>query len=146
MNRKCIRFFCMILVCWYKFVSLCLQGWIFAHFKQLVPRKRYEDYNRRTRMWVDGNLPRGFLMLDTSEEGWIQWSILMSPGGRTSTDETWRLFRTYVSTLDGSWSAKPGWCVTCRSRFWGSTTMFRPFPDLLRQLSLLSQCMWLRPS
>jgi hypothetical protein len=23
---------------------MCLQGWVFAHFKTLVPRKREEDY------------------------------------------------------------------------------------------------------
>jgi len=41
-----------------------------------------------TRMWVDGNLKGGLLMLNTSEACWIRWSIVMSPGGRTSTDET----------------------------------------------------------
>jgi len=36
--------------------------------------------------------------------------------------------------------------VTCRSGFWGSTAMFRSFPDLLRRFFLLPQQMWLLPS
>jgi len=44
--------------------------------------------NERTRMWVDGDLKGGLNMLITSEACWIRWSIVMSPGGRTSTDET----------------------------------------------------------
>ena len=44
--------------------------------------------NGLTRMWVDGNLKEGLLMLNTSEACWIRWSIVMSPGGCTSTDET----------------------------------------------------------
>jgi len=44
--------------------------------------------NGITRSWVDGNLKGGLLMLNTSEACWIRWSIVMSPGGRTSTDET----------------------------------------------------------
>jgi len=70
----------------------------------------------------------------------------MSPGCRTSTDETWRLFRTCAGTLDGSWPTNKRWCVTCRSGFWGSTDMFRGFPDLLLRLCLLLQQMWLLPS
>jgi len=27
-------------------LSLCLQGWVFAHFKSLLPRKVEEDYER----------------------------------------------------------------------------------------------------
>jgi len=44
--------------------------------------------NGITRMWVDGNLNGGLLMLSTLEACWIRWSIVMSPGHRTSTDET----------------------------------------------------------
>jgi len=102
--------------------------------------------NGRTRMWVDGNLKGGLLMLITSEAWWIRWSIVMSSGGRTSTDETWRLFRTCAGTPDGSWLANKRWCVTCRNGFWGSTAMFRLFPDLLRRLCLLPQQRWLLPS
>jgi len=91
----------------------------------------------RTRMWVDGNLPGVILMLDTLEVWWIQWSIVMSSGGCTSTNETSRLFKTYAGTPDGSWSANRRWCVTCRSEFWGTTTMFIPFPYLLRRCGLL---------
>jgi len=90
--------------------------------------------------------PGGLLILDTSEDWWIRWSIVMSSGGRTSTDETWHLFRTYVGTSNRSWPAKPGWCVTWRSGFWASTAMFEPFPDLLHWLGLLSQQRWLRAS
>jgi len=98
------------------------------------------------RMWVDGNLPGGLLMLHTLEAWWIRWSIVMSSGDRTSTDETWRLFRAYVGTPDGSWPTNKRWCVTCWCWFRGSTTMFRPFPDLLRRLGLLTQHRWLLPS
>jgi len=45
-----------------------------------------------------------------------------------------------------SWPTKTEWCVICQSRFWGSTAMFRPFPDLLRRLSVFSQQRWLLPS
>jgi len=43
--------------------------------------------NGITCSWVDGNLKGGLLMLRTSEACWIRWSIVMSPGGCTSTDE-----------------------------------------------------------
>jgi len=43
--------------------------------------------NDLTRMWVDGHLKGGLLMLSTSEACWIPWSIVMSPRGRTRTDE-----------------------------------------------------------
>jgi len=102
--------------------------------------------NGRTRVWVDGNLNGGLLMLDTLEAWWIRCSIVLSSWGRMSTDETWRLFRTCASTSDGSWPANKRWCVTCRSGLWGSTTMFRPFLDLLRRLGLLTQQRWLLPS
>ena len=102
--------------------------------------------NGRTRMWVDGNLRGGLNMLITSEACWIRWSIVMYTGGRTSADETWRLFRTCAGTPDGSWPTNKRWCVTCPSWFWRSTYMFRPFPDLLLQLCLLPQQMWLLPS
>ena len=95
--------------------------------------------NRLARMWVDGNLKGGLLMLNTSKACWIPWSIVMSPRGRTNADETWRLFRTCAGTPDESWSANKRWCVTCRSEFWGSTDMFRGFPDLLLRLCLLPQ-------
>jgi len=95
-------------------------------------------------MWVDGHLKGGLLILNTSEACWIAWSIVMSPGGRTSADETW--FMTCAGTLDGSWPTNRGWCVTCRSGFWDSTNMFRPFPDLLLRSCLLPQQMWLLPS
>ena len=42
--------------------------------------------NDITRLWVDGNLKGGLLMLSTSEACWIRWSIVMSPRGRTSTE------------------------------------------------------------
>jgi len=102
--------------------------------------------NGITRSWVDGNLKGGLLMLSTSEAFWIRWSIVVSPGGCTSTDETWRLFRTCVGTLDGSWPANKEWCVTFRSKLWGSTDMFRGFPNLLLRLCLLPKQMWLLPS
>ena len=102
--------------------------------------------NGRTRMWVDGKLRGGLNMLITSEACWIRWSIVMSPGGRTSTDETWRLFRTCAGTPDGSWLRNKRWCVTCPSGLWGSTNMFRKFPGLLLRLCLLPQQMWLLPS
>jgi len=73
--------------------------------------------NGLTRMWVDGHLKGGLLVLSTSEGCWIPWSIVMSPGGRTSTDETSLLFMTCAGSLDGSWPANRGWCVTCRSGF-----------------------------
>jgi len=44
--------------------------------------------NDITRMWVDGNLKGGLLMLNTSEACWIRWNIVMYTGGRTSADET----------------------------------------------------------
>ena len=136
----------MTLVCWYRFVSLCLQGWFIAHFRHVVSRSRYQDYEREN-PYVGRWRPQGGLnMLITSEACWIRWSIVMSPGGCTSTDETWRLFRTCAGTLDGSWPANRGWCVNCRSGFWGSTYMFRLFPDLLLRSCLLPQQMWLLPS
>jgi len=42
--------------------------------------------NDITRLWVDGNLKGGLMMLSTSEACWIRWSIVMSPRGRTSTE------------------------------------------------------------
>jgi len=102
--------------------------------------------NGLTCIWVDGNLKGGLLMLNTSEACWIRWSIVMSPRGRTSTNETWRLFRTCAGTPDGSWPANKRWCVTCPSGFWGSTDMFRPFPNLLLRFCLLPHQMWLLPS
>jgi len=44
--------------------------------------------NSRTRMWVDGNLKAGSLMLNTSDGCWIRWSIVMYYRGRKSADET----------------------------------------------------------
>jgi len=29
-----------------KFVSLCLQGWVITHFRHVVSRMKYEDYER----------------------------------------------------------------------------------------------------
>jgi len=40
----------------------------------------------RTFLWVDGNLPGDFFMLDTSDSGLIRWSMLMSYGGHTRDD------------------------------------------------------------
>jgi len=102
--------------------------------------------NGRTRMWVDGDLKGRLNKLITSEACWIRWSIVMSPGGRTSTGETWRLFKTCAGTPDGSWLGNKRWCVTCPSGLWGSTDIFRKFPDHLLRLCLLPQQMWLLPS
>jgi len=85
-------------------------------------------------------------MLITLEACWIRLSIVMSPGGRTSTDETWRLFRTCAGTPDGSWLGNKRWCVTFPSGLWNNTNMFRKFPDLLLRLCLLPQQTWLLPS
>jgi len=79
-----------------------------------------------TRLWVNGNLSGAFLILDTTEAQLIWWSMLMSSGGHTRLDETWRLFETYAGTPDGSWLTKTRCVVTCRSEFWGCTTMSRP--------------------
>jgi hypothetical protein len=79
------------------------------------------------RFWINGNLPRVLLILDTTEMSLIRWSILMSSGGRTRDDEMWRPFRTYVGTPDGSWLAKTGGSVSCQSEFLGSTGMSRLF-------------------
>jgi len=65
---------------------------------------------------------------------------------RTSLGETWRLFGTYSGTPDGSWPTGTGCAVTCRSGFWGSTVMSRPFSYLLQRLGILRQRMWLWPS
>jgi len=102
--------------------------------------------NGITRLWVDGNLKGGSLMLNTSETCWIWWSIVMYTGGHTSADETWRLFRMCAGTPDKSWPKNKRWCVTFPSGFWGSTNMFRLFPNLLLRLCLLPQLMWLLPS
>jgi len=123
-----------------------LQGWVISHIRHVVPRKKYDDYERHNPFVGRWKPKKGLLMLSTSKAWWIWWSIVMSPGGRTSTDETWPLFRTCAGTLDGSWPTNKGWCVTCRSGFWGSTDMFRGFPDLLLWLCLLPQHMWLLPS
>jgi len=58
------------------------------------------------RLWINGNLPRAFLILDTTKMPLIHWTILMSSEGRTRDDDTSRPFRTYVGTTDGSWPAK----------------------------------------
>jgi len=98
------------------------------------------------RLSVNGNLPRAFLILDTTELSLIRWTILLSPGGRTRDDNTSRPFRTYAGTLDGSWPAATRWSVTCQSGFLGSTGMSRHGPGLLQTLRLLRQMTWSRPS
>jgi len=98
------------------------------------------------RLWVNGNLPGAFLILDTTELPLIHWTILMSPGGRTRDDDTSRPFRTYAGTPDGSWPATTWWSITCQSGFLGSTGMSRHGPGLLQTLRLLRQMTWPRPS
>ena len=133
-------------MCWYRYVSLCLQGWVIAHFRHVVPRSRYQDYEWENPHVGKWRPQRGFKhvdhfggLLDSMEHCHITWS-------RTSTDETWSLFRTCAGTPDGSWLGNKRWCVTCPSRFWGSTNMFKPFPDLLLWFCLLPQQMWLLSS
>jgi len=98
------------------------------------------------RLWVNGNLPEAFLILDTTELPLIRWTILMSPGGRTRDEDTSRPFRTYAGTPDGSWPAETGWSVICQSKFLGRTGMSRHGPGLLQTLRLLWQMTWPRPS
>jgi len=97
-------------------------------------------------LWVNGNLPGAFLILDTTELPLIRWTILMSPGGRTRDDDTSRPFRTYAGTPDGSWPAATWWSVTCQSGFLGSTSMSRHGPGLLQTSRLFRQMMWPKPS
>jgi len=97
-------------------------------------------------LWVNGNLPGVFLILDTTELPLICWTILMSPGGRTRDDNTSRPFRTYAGAPDGSWPAATRWSVTCQSEFLGSTSMSNHDPGLLHTLMLLRQMMWPRSS
>jgi len=98
------------------------------------------------RLWVNGDLPGAFLIMDTTELPLIPWTVLMSPGGRTRDNDTSRPFRTYAGTPDGSWSAATWWSVTCQSGFLDSTGMSRLFPGLLQTLSFLRQMMWPKPS
>ena len=98
------------------------------------------------RLWVNGNLPEAFLILDTIEVPLIRCTTLMSSGGRTRGDDTSRPFRTYAGTPDGSWLAETGWSATCQSGFLGSTSMSRHDPNLLLTLSLLRHMTWPRPS
>jgi len=98
------------------------------------------------RLWVNGNLPGAFLILDTTELPLIRWTILMSPGGRTRDGNTSRSFRTYAGTPNGSWPTATGWSVTCHSGSLGSTSMSRHGPGLLQTLRLLQQMTWPRPS
>jgi len=98
------------------------------------------------RLWVNGNLPGAFLILDTTELPLICWTILMSSEGRTRHDDTSRPFRTYAGTPDGSWPVETGCSVTFQSGFSGSTGMSRHGPGLLQTLRLLRQMTWLRPS
>jgi len=98
------------------------------------------------RLWVNGNLPEAFLIMDTTELPLICWTILMSLGGRTRDDDTSRPFRTYAGTPDGSWPAATIWSVTFQSGFLGSTDMSRHDPGLLQTLRLLRHMTWPWPS
>jgi len=98
------------------------------------------------RLWVNGNLPGAFLILDTTELPLIRWTILMSPGGCTRDDDASRPFRTYAGTPDGSWPTSTWWSATFQSGFLGSTGMPRHGPGLPQTLRLLRQMTWPRPS
>jgi len=98
------------------------------------------------RLWVNGNLPGAFLILDTTKMSSIRWTILMSSRGRTRDDDTLCPFRTYVGTPDRSWPAKTEGSVTCQSGFLGSTGMSRLGLGLLQTLGILRQMTWPRSS
>jgi len=70
----------MILVCWYKFVSLCLQGWVLAHFRHVVPRRPFEDYDREDPYVGRWKPPWGFAdvvhfrgLMDSMEHCHVIW-------------------------------------------------------------------------
>ena len=46
---------------------MCLQRWILAHFRHIVPRHKYEDYEWENPYVGRWKPLRGLLMLDTSE-------------------------------------------------------------------------------
>jgi len=131
-------------LCWYKFVSLCLHGWVLR-----TSGTSFRGFVMMTttlllpRLWLNGNLPGALLILDTIEIPLIRWTILMSSESRTRDDDTSRPFRTYAGTPDGSWQTKIGGSVTCQSGFLGSTGMSRLFSGLLQTLGILRQMTWL---
>jgi len=128
-------------------LTLCLQGWVFAHFRNLLPKIHNDDYDPAIAPLVSQWKPtRALLILDTTEMSLIRWTILMSPGGRKRDDDRSRPFKTYVGNPDGSWPTKTWGSITCHSGFLGSTSMSRLFPGLLQTLGFLRQRTWLWPS
>jgi len=102
----------------YKFVLLCLQGWVIAHISHVVPRKKYLDYERANPYVGRWTPKRGFAdvehfrgLLDSMEDCHVSWRPY------EHRRDVAPFFRTCAGTPDGSWPANRGWCVTCRSGF-----------------------------
>jgi hypothetical protein len=85
-------------------LSLCFQDGFWLTSGSSFRGSLMKITSMMTCLWVDGNLLEALLILDTSEPGWIRWTMLMSSEGRTRVDETLRLFRMYVGTPDGLWT------------------------------------------
>jgi len=136
----------MILVCWYKFVSLCLHGWVIVHFIHVVPRKKYENYERQNsyvgrwipkRRFADAELFRG--LLDSIEHCHVTWM-------------SYEHQRDVTPFQDVCWYS--GWIMAGKQkmvrhlpeRVLRQYEMFRLFLDLLLRFCLLPQHMWLLPS
>jgi len=72
----------MILVCWHKFVSRCLHGWVLAHFRHLVLRNKYLDYDRADPYVGRWKSPRGYSnaghfrgLMDSMEHCHVIWRL-----------------------------------------------------------------------
>jgi len=70
----------MIIVISYKFVFLCLQGWVIAHISHVVPRKKYLYYERPNPYVGRWTPKRGFAdaehfrgLLDSMEHCHVTW-------------------------------------------------------------------------
>ena len=107
-------------MCWYKFVSLCLQGWVLAHFRNVVPKKKYEEYDRKD-LYVSWWRPRrGFSnvghfrgLMDSMEDSHVIW-------------RSYERQRDVTPFQDVCWYSK--WIMA------GKATMVRHFPErVLRQ-------------
>jgi len=71
----------MILGCWYKSLFLCFQGWVIAHIRHVVPRKKYDGYEQHNpyvgrwkpkRGFVDAKHFRG--LMDSMEHCHVTWT------------------------------------------------------------------------
>ena len=71
----------MILGCWYKSVFLCLQGWVKAHIRHVVQRKKYDEYERHNPYVGRWKPKRGFAnaehfrgLLNSMEHCHVTWT------------------------------------------------------------------------